>query len=331
MLRILRAAVVLLVSCTGPALGRTWYVHPDSALSSIQAGLDSSAAGDTVLVGPGTYAGAGSWPQVAGITVRSELGPAATVVGSGYPSYGFTLFYVPGRATISGFSIDSCYNDPGGGVYASNCTLDIYNCDIDACGSRLGGGVYCEYGKYTVRNCRVTNCETILYSPGGIGFGINCLALVESCTVTDNWGGGIEFSYGESTVVRHCNIMGNRGVGVGNGGQAWNTDARYNWWGDASGPYHPTLNPSGRGDTVSDYVDFDPWLTGPVGVDETPDASRLTQNAGASILHGASGVARDASCVVYDITGRRVIEPKTGAYFVRESATSSVRKVVITR
>lgn len=41
-------------------------------------------------------------------------------------------------------------------------------------------------------------------------------------------------------------------------------DARNNWWGDPSGPYHPTLNPAGRGDTLlSDSVLFIPWLTSP--------------------------------------------------------------------
>jgi hypothetical protein len=37
-------------------------------------------------------------------------------------------------------------------------------------------------------------------------------------------------------------------------------DARYNWWGDATGPYNPTLNPSGLGNPVSDNVNFSPWL-----------------------------------------------------------------------
>lgn len=36
-------------------------------------------------------------------------------------------------------------------------------------------------------------------------------------------------------------------------------DAEKNWWGHKTGPYHSTLNPSGQGDTVSDYIDFDPW------------------------------------------------------------------------
>jgi hypothetical protein len=36
-------------------------------------------------------------------------------------------------------------------------------------------------------------------------------------------------------------------------------DARYNWWGHASGPNHST-NPTGLGDKVTDYVSFRPWL-----------------------------------------------------------------------
>jgi len=37
--------------------------------------------------------------------------------------------------------------------------------------------------------------------------------------------------------------------------------AHDNWWGDASGPYHASLNPDGLGETVMGDVDFEPWLT----------------------------------------------------------------------
>lgn len=41
-------------------------------------------------------------------------------------------------------------------------------------------------------------------------------------------------------------------------------DARNNWWGHPSGPYQPTLNPAGQGDTLlNDSVLFIPWLTEP--------------------------------------------------------------------
>src|SRR5690606_21893332 len=36
-------------------------------------------------------------------------------------------------------------------------------------------------------------------------------------------------------------------------------DARFNWWGDPSGPHHGAKNPAGLGDSVSDGVLFFPW------------------------------------------------------------------------
>lgn len=53
---------------------------------------------------------------------------------------------------------------------------------------------------------------------------------------------------------------GNTDFGVRNLNSA-TVYARQNYWGDASGPYHATLNPTGAGDKVSDKVVFDPWLT----------------------------------------------------------------------
>jgi LPXTG-site transpeptidase (sortase) family protein len=40
----------------------------------------------------------------------------------------------------------------------------------------------------------------------------------------------------------------------------WLLDATENYWGDPTGPYHPTLNPSGNGDPVSDSVTFVPFF-----------------------------------------------------------------------
>ena len=36
-------------------------------------------------------------------------------------------------------------------------------------------------------------------------------------------------------------------------------DARWNWWGDSTGPYHSALNPAGQGDMVGNGVLFTPW------------------------------------------------------------------------
>ena len=39
----------------------------------------------------------------------------------------------------------------------------------------------------------------------------------------------------------------------------WNMDARWNWWGDATGPYHATRNPAGLGEEVQGDLIFLPW------------------------------------------------------------------------
>jgi hypothetical protein len=64
-------------------------------------------------------------------------------------------------------------------------------------------------------------------------------------------------------------FFNNRGQTVTYAGTYHSTiDARNNWWGAATGPYHPTQNPGGQGDTLlSDSVLFIPWLT------EPPDTS----------------------------------------------------------
>ena len=37
-------------------------------------------------------------------------------------------------------------------------------------------------------------------------------------------------------------------------------DARFNWWNSDFGPYNYDANPFGRGDTVSNNIEFDPWI-----------------------------------------------------------------------
>jgi parallel beta-helix repeat protein len=80
-----------------------------------------------------------------------------------------------------------------------------------------------------------------------------------------------------SNLINFNNISGNTGYGVRNF-DALTVFAENNWWGSCSGPYHPTANPLGTGDAVSDNVDFTPWITGACDTDAdllTDDAERL--------------------------------------------------------
>jgi len=63
------------------------------------------------------------------------------------------------------------------------------------------------------------------------------------------------------TMVRNNNIIGSSVFGANvSFRQVTPIDARSNWWGHSSGPYHPFNNSGGAGANVTDQVTFDGWL-----------------------------------------------------------------------
>jgi len=63
----------------------------------------------------------------------------------------------------------------------------------------------------------------------------------------------------EGNILHYNNIVGNTEYGIKNLADV-SIDAKNNYWGDNSGPYHETLNPEGEGNAISDNVLFDPWV-----------------------------------------------------------------------
>ncbi len=68
--------------------------------------------------------------------------------------------------------------------------------------------------------------------------------------------------------INNNRIFDNGACGIdnhtdGEPGGPFLVDATDNWWGYASGPYHPILNPGGQGNRVGDNITFDPWRTDP--------------------------------------------------------------------
>jgi len=103
-------------------------------------------------------------------------------------------------------------------------------------------------------------CNFYGYAPTG--------TVIRSNTITGNNAeddansGGIWIDDGvdgNEVTANFNNIADNYQFGIINTSTTNNVDATYNWWGAASGPYHPMENPGGTGNAVSDYVDFDPW------------------------------------------------------------------------
>jgi parallel beta-helix repeat protein len=77
------------------------------------------------------------------------------------------------------------------------------------------------------------------------------------------WSGRYQLgAWCNGTVVRNNNMIGQSTFGANaTYGQVTPIDARYNWWGDDSGPYHPVNNSNGVGTNASDLVTFDHWLS----------------------------------------------------------------------
>ena len=125
-------------------------------------------------------------------------------------------------------------------VYMSGVTVEeneVYNCGSE------NGAIYVAWAvndiTITRNNVHDNTLDTVKWgNPGAIMIG----TAVNVATIK----------------VNYNNIYGNTPNGVTNKATGV-LDATNNWWGNASGPYHETLNPSGTGDAASDNVDFEPW------------------------------------------------------------------------
>ncbi|TSA45840.1 hypothetical protein D4R52_01700 [bacterium] len=122
----------------------------------------------------------------------------------------------------------------------------------------------------------------------GISFGnATSTLVVENNVITQNaW--GIYFGSTTGVAIRNNNIYGNFVYGAENfsGADTNIVDAKNNWWGDASGPHHATLNPGGLGDEITGKFIVENYLSQAVATstDDTtdsglPERGPLAQNA----------------------------------------------------
>ena len=204
-----------------------------------------------------------SGPDYAGIAVAAFGTGPVNVTDCVFSAIGRVgvLYYGSGVAGSS--FIGSTYTGKGAGNW-----LD-YALDISA------GAVV------TVDNCAVSACRGVAASDGSTSAGImattyygaGTAATITHCELTDNTT-GIDVGYDAtdaSTVVAHYNAIYGNGTGVHSTNATVN--ALTNWWGDATGPYHATLNPAGLGNKVSDHVLFDPWMGSTNEFSVVPDSA----------------------------------------------------------
>ncbi len=115
----------------------------------------------------------------------------------------------------------------------------------------------------------IKNNSIRMNSGSGIYLMSSSSNIIENNSIFNNNNYGIHLSSDElsstNNIIINNNIYNHSHYGIIVIDPESQVNATYNWWGDASGPYHPTTNPHGLGDEVSDHVIFQPWLTIPVG------------------------------------------------------------------
>ncbi len=184
-------------------------IHVPADQPTIQAGVDASADGDTVLVADGLYTGAGNINVLISgkaITLLSETGPQSTIIDCQGLGRGLTIGPVSsGPVTIEGFSIingQAREAEPGlggGAVYCEEATVILDTCVLDGNDadyvysletSGIGGAMYiCSNSDVTLQNCALTSNVAANAEQSALGGAIACFQStlnILDCTLSDN-------------------------------------------------------------------------------------------------------------------------------------------------
>jgi len=213
---------------------------------------------------------------------------------------GFTLTGSGGGASSGGVRLYSdycriygsnCSGNEGNGIYLT--TSANYNVVDDNNCSNNNWGIYltatsgstdgyntisnnsCFHNYHGIKlsrnNYNTISNNTCSNNPGenfgvGISLSESTNNVIQNNTLTGNEIGIFLSASSKNNIAHYNTITGNSDYGidaVNNDGET--IDARHNWWGDETGPYHPTGNPGGEGDNISDNADFEPWMRTPDG------------------------------------------------------------------
>ncbi|UCD52896.1 MAG: right-handed parallel beta-helix repeat-containing protein, partial [Phycisphaerales bacterium] len=170
---------------------------PATALASIQAGIESAANSDTVLVAPGAY---GESLNLRGrqIILRSTDPTDREVVAS--TKVAGPVYLTSGE--LSGCAVDGLTVTP-----------------VEGAAGPYGGdtGIVCSGSSPTIRRCAVTGLGS-MYGPYGAGVAVSCYhasPAILQCTINGNLigqQGSIVRMDNSDVVMRNCLICGNRAL-----------------------------------------------------------------------------------------------------------------------
>lgn len=167
-------------------------------------------------------------------------------------------FYSGARVEITGSNISGVGFGSALGLYGSHATATASHF-----ANGLDSGVEL-YRDFSFGGSSLYLTDSVVESFPSFGLAVfGSVARVERTALQDNGYGaqiGSTFEFKPHVSISGGSVLGNFFYGVMNS-TTTPVDARENFWGDASGPFHALLNPDGLGDEVSDNVDFSGWLS----------------------------------------------------------------------
>lgn len=160
-----------------------------------------------------------------------------------------------------GILIKGNYNSIQGNSFNDMDTGIIFN----SCGSNTISENSIENCRYGIYMYQSTNGNSLTFNRIlDNKYGIYVRSTTDHNSFIGNEIFGNEFGlFIENTspynVMHYNNIYNNTKFGF-NVSSDSEMNATHNWWGNSTGPHHPTENTNGTGDTITDNILFTPWL-----------------------------------------------------------------------
>lgn len=194
--------------------------------------LDYADLGDTILVAPGTYSGAG-WVDIdlpnLDLTLISEAGSAATIIDLGQDGRFLTMSNLGIDEAVIGFTIrngwvtsDSPVDGQGAAIRLHTSHALLKDLVIENCTAQTGGAgaILCRYSNPILEDVILRDNRTL--APDGRGGAIRCYygdpILTRVAFVANEapgGGGGLCLETDSSPVLRQVTFHGNRSDGPG--------------------------------------------------------------------------------------------------------------------
>ncbi len=190
------------------------------------------------------------------------------------------------------FSGNTCLLNNDYGIFIGNSDNNQFsnnNCSGNENGIELEGSEYNNFSNNT--------CSMNFYNGICLGGSSDHITLINNTCSNNKYGIALGYSDYNTMVgntifhniigirirwsslgnsAHHNNFSDNIQYGIhASDNNEYTINATDNWWDHVSGPYHDSTNLDGKGDNVTDHVDFDPWTDYPPFENYTPPEATI--------------------------------------------------------